>query len=76
MAISNGPFTYRRKTGVKSEPILKNIFHFLDFLFVRHLATGFRPLFWTLSLIEFVPGERKSQNNTTLSSVRKKLSLF
>ena len=72
MAISNCPFTYRRKTGVKSEPILKNSKIFLGNFYIGL----FRPLFWTVFVIEFVPGERKSQDNTTLSSVHKKLSLF
>ena len=49
MAISNCPFTYRRKTRVKSEPILKNSQIFLGNFYIDL----FRPLFWTESVLEF-----------------------
>ena len=49
MAISNCPFTYRRKTGVKSEPILRNSQNNFETL----RAKLFRPLFWTESVLEF-----------------------
>ena len=49
MAILNYPFTYRRKTGVKTEPILKNSQNNFEVL----RANSFCPLFWTKSMLKF-----------------------